>query len=147
MGGSNLKFDGGDGVWLNEYLVGFDFSLVADTQTTFHFCFRCVCVCVCLCEFTFAMVDIAVLMGFVAINGATGNGFGGDNGSTFADDVDGGGGGITSVADATCCETVVGGCKFPFEHIRNFEQHFIFKCIFGQPNSFSTWRIGKWIFD
>lgn len=65
------------------------------------------------------MVDIVVLMGFVAVNGATGNGFGGDNGSTFAndDDDDGVGGGITSVGDDTCCDTVFGGCNF---HLSTF---------------------------
>lgn len=73
------------------------------------------CVCEWLgCEFTFAMVDIVVLMGFSAVNGATGNGFGGDNGSTFVDDVDDddGGGGTTSVGDDTCFVIVDSGCKF-----------------------------------
>lgn len=79
----------------------------------------------CVCEFTFAMVDIVVWKGFVAVNGATGNGFGGDNGSTFADDDDGGGGGTTSVGVDTCCETVFGGCNFPFSNT-----------FFGKPNSF-----------
>ena len=61
------------------------------------------------------MVDIVVLMGFVAVNGATGNGFGGDNGSTFVDD-GGADGGTTSVGDDTCFEMVDGGCNF---HLSN----------------------------
>lgn len=68
-------------------------------------------VCFGVCEFTFAMVDIVVLMGFVAGNGATGNGFGGDNGSTFVDD-GGAGGGITSVGNDNCFDIVAGGCNF-----------------------------------
>lgn len=82
------------------------------------------------------MVDIVVLIGFVAVNGATGNGFGGDNGSTFVDDDDAGGG-TTSVGDDTCFEIVFGGCNFHLS-IHFFMVIFQFQIFiyFGMPNPF-----------
>lgn len=72
------------------------------------------------------MVDIVVKMGFVALNGATGNGFGGDNGSTFIDDVGAGGGGegTTSAGDDTCFVAIIDGCNFS----PNLGNSFLFYC-------------------